>query len=303
MAALRQKLAFLFSIGKVPPVIVDEGSGGQTIEGSGTDKFVTEVATGIVGVLAMGALVSGGLSFYFAGSNLVDLMSFIVCLLGPTLAIQKVVLKKLGSFRSCHNQLRRSINRLNDQNERMIMSVNALESQATKLDKVRKDLSAQAARAGQSVDHLVNIVEENGKIQNEIMNLLQAEVLQSIMTAILHTDSDRNFVLCADEVEILIVRLKNIPGVEFDEVSFRSLLESNQGSLCLADVCKIARNLKEDASTVVKSCQSRREIFSSPKGAFTPRNKDKQLSRTGRGAAFKFKPRSFLKVKKLLGIF
>ena len=115
-----------------------------------------------------------------------------------------------------------------------------------RLQKVEDDLNEIAAKSGTQVDRLVNIVHENGELQEKIQDALQAQVMQQVMSAVLAVDRNRDFTLSPNEVQILEMRLQNIPGVIFDLAKFHHFLRSDVGELTLADVCGIAHNLKDD---------------------------------------------------------
>jgi len=308
------------TIGQVPPTEVDAETGETTIKGSESDKYAAGVPLSLVGLLALAALVSGGLSFYFIVSGLVDLTSVLVCVVGATVVVQKHKLRELGGFRGQHNHLRTQVNQLHVQNQKLTATVDRLTASTTKLTQVQTDLDKVAQASGQSVNQLVNIVQENGQLQTQILDHLQAEVLGQIMTAVLATDADRDFCLNQQEVETLVLRLKNLPGVDFNEASFRAFLKSDRGELTLSDVCAIARNLQDETQTMIAS---RGAVFESPThkntashiknrtNLFSPRHhKNRGAARGGEGddnknhhAIFQFKPRSFLERKKVLGLF
>ena len=102
-----------------------------------------------------------------------------------------------------------------------------------------------AVEAGEQVDRLVSIVQQNGQLQTKIKKQLEDDVIQSIMTTIIRTDRDGNFVLNRSEVYELEVRLENIPAVHFERQNFRNFLASDKDDLTLADLAKIVHNLKD----------------------------------------------------------
>ena len=109
-------------------------------------------------------------------------------------------------------------------------------------------LNDVAAEAGAQVDRLVNVVQENGKLQKTIKELLEDEVVREIMTAIISTDRDGSFTLDRREVYELEIRLNAIPAVHFEKQKFRDFLASDQDDLTLADLTHLVHNLK-DVST------------------------------------------------------
>lgn len=107
-------------------------------------------------------------------------------------------------------------------------------------------LNDVAMEAGAQVDRLVYIVQQNGEIQKKIKEQLEDEVAQQIMTALIATDRDGNFVLDRREVYELEMRLESIPAVHFEKEKFNSFLASNDNDLTLSDLSHIVKNLKDD---------------------------------------------------------
>ena len=114
------------------------------------------------------------------------------------------------------------------------------------LKDVEEKLGEVAATAGGQVHKLVAIVNKNGELLKQIDQLLQDQVAQSIMTAIIQTDHDGNFTLSPMEVTELIWKLHTIPGVHFDEQKFRNFLASDEDELTLTDLAGLVHNLKDD---------------------------------------------------------
>lgn len=115
-----------------------------------------------------------------------------------------------------------------------------------RLQDVEDQLNTVAAESGAQIDRLVKIVQENGEIQKEIKEMLEAEVTQSIMTAVITTDRDGNFTLDHNEVYELEYRLMGIPGVVFHREMFRKFIASDQDDLTLTDVSNMIKNLEDE---------------------------------------------------------
>jgi len=58
--------------------------------------------------------------------------------------------------------------------------------------------------------------------------MIQAEIIQNMFNVILTSDQNIDFQIGPIEMEILIVRLGLIDGVEFDEKEFRKVIAQNQ---------------------------------------------------------------------------
>ena len=91
----------------------------------------------------------------------------------PYLAFQKRILRKLGTFRSLHNQLREKVNDLMVQNDILTKNVDRLDDAVTELEQVEKDL-AKVAKT-RDLDRLVYVVSENKAI-NEKLKVIYAQI-------------------------------------------------------------------------------------------------------------------------------
>jgi hypothetical protein len=115
------------------------------------------------------------------------------------------------------------------------------------LQGVETKLEAVAAKSGAQVDRLVRVVHENGELQQQIKVLLEDEVVQNIMTAIIMTDRNGDFRLDRREVYELQVRLSSLPAIHFDKAQFENFLASDEGDLTLADLTNIIHNIKDES--------------------------------------------------------
>lgn len=113
------------------------------------------------------------------------------------------------------------------------------------LKQVEQDLAAISKTAGCNVDRLVDIVKENGAIQQKVKANLEASVMQNVLQAVLASDTDEDFQLNAREMKRLETRLANLPGIEFDVKNFRALVDT-QHDMQLRDIMALFRNLKQD---------------------------------------------------------
>lgn len=124
----------------------------------------------------------------------------------------------------------------------MVCTVSALRS----LHSVEADLSRIANRSNAQVDQLVHTAHELREVQDEMKKTLRGDVLQDIMKAVFSSDRDRDFTMSAHEVDNLLLHLRNMPGIRFNEAKFRQVCASRIGEVKIHDVCEIARNLQDD---------------------------------------------------------
>jgi hypothetical protein len=213
------------------------------VRGGETDRWVDFASYYAVQLVGLAGLLAGLVSFYVMAYHfLAEFASVFVMIFGVLVGYQKTKLVALGDFRGQHGALKQKVHMFHDENVRLNASINALAVQTAQLKQVEVALSEIAAASGQNTNALVEIVHENGQLQQEIIQKLQSEVTMQIMTAILQTDRDQNFILSAGEVNQLIMRLQNIPGVEFHENALRRRIGADTGDLTLADVCAMAHD-------------------------------------------------------------
>jgi hypothetical protein len=291
------KAAFA-SIGQSPIVAADATEGqthgedddddiGETsrtsiaeVRGGETDRWVDFASYYAVQLVGLAGLLAGLVSFYLMAYHfLAEFASVFVMIFGVLVGYQKTKLIALGDFRGQHGALKQKVHVFHDENVRLKASIDALAVQTAQLKQVEVALTEIAAASGQNTDALVAIVRENGQLQQEIIQKLQSEVTMQIMTAILQTDRDQNFILSAGEVNQLVMRLQNIPGVEFRESTLRRRVGADTGDLTLTDVCAMAHDY------LLPQPQGRRDDGTS--NTVAPNNNDDDR-------IFVFRPRSVL---------
>jgi hypothetical protein len=125
LQATKQSLATIGS----NPLIKDEDTGETVVKGETTDAIVTNVAMVPVAAVAATGLISGMVSFLTISAQLVDLASITLIMFAPYVAYQKWQLSSLGGLRGQQNRLRKSANRLSEQNGVLKRSMDHLEAQ------------------------------------------------------------------------------------------------------------------------------------------------------------------------------
>ena len=263
----------------------------EIVPGSDTDGLVTKQQNvPIVELLAITAFISGSLSMYWGITGIMMvgtttaatmsvilttllsqpiiivhiIMSTCVVVLAPVVTVQKVQLSALGTLREQQNELRTQINAFNQMNDELTKSVASIEDETEKIEQVNNELQIYAKSAGTTADRLVELCQEQQDINTEMQQHLQAKVLQQIVTITLQSDTNQNYIVSENEMNVLIERLQQIPGVIFHVEAFRHILNQSepQGSLTMTDICRIARNMQWNANkatttnTVVVSDES-----------------------------------------------
>jgi cell division FtsZ-interacting protein ZapD len=80
-------------------------------------------------------------------------------------------------------------------------------------------------------DKLVKQVNEYRTIQEDIKTDLRSKIQQTLLDVFMRSDKDEDFVIDPEEVDRLVTRLTNIPGVDFDEGKFRRALKKEGGDI------------------------------------------------------------------------
>lgn len=82
-------------------------------------------------------------------------------------------------------------------------------------------------------DKLVQQVNEYQRIQQNIKTDLRSKIQQTLLNVMMKSDQDEDFEIDPEEIDRLVLRLKNIPGVKFDEAKFRKAIARDGGDILL----------------------------------------------------------------------
>mmetsp|Transcript_24117 Transcript_24117/g.39909 ORF Transcript_24117/g.39909 Transcript_24117/m.39909 type:complete len:269 (-) Transcript_24117:1065-1871(-) len=215
-----------------------------TIKGEDTDAIHDKVKPSIMDIMGIAGMATSITTLVLTTGHLVDAASYTTVGLAPLAAYQKHQLQKLGGMRGQQNQLRSSVNDLQEQNNILTTSLDKLDVQVTNLEGIEESLQKVATDAQTSVNRLTDIVIRNGEIQAQIKKNLANQVLSSLVSIVVNTDSDRDFTLNDFELNILILRLKGVKGVGFDETNFRKVIP--KAPVPLQSIMRLVRNLLDD---------------------------------------------------------
>lgn len=154
-------------------------------------------------------------------------------------------LRIMGSVRQQVQYARQRVNSLATQNERLYRQLQHLDGMSSRLESVRHEMSKLIGK--QDPTRLIHCVERWRVIQQELNAALREQVQQEIIRAVVLTDADSNFVLSAQELERLILRLNNMPGVKLNEHALRQQLEMEDERSVQA-ILRLIRRILDDTS-------------------------------------------------------
>lgn len=185
---------------------------------------------------AMGTLLLAGGSATLAVLAMaiygpVSIVAGVVALaITPIVLIQRFHLNKLSTFREIHNKLRQNVNKISMENDDLERQTTRLHQKAERVKMVESNLDRIVAKQGGSVDQFVNLVKENGVLQQQMGELLTAQVAQQLMSSIVRADRDQDFDIEDQEVDQLIFQIRAIRGVDqIDENQLRMVLKKTKG--------------------------------------------------------------------------
>jgi hypothetical protein len=95
----------------------------------------------------------------------------------------------------------------------------------------------------------VQVVQEQKEVHEQIKECLRKKVLQNILSALVKSDADGNFMLHSRELEVLVVRLGMMDGVKFQERAFRQIMGTSNQSL--SQIMMLIRSLLQDDNETV----------------------------------------------------
>lgn len=94
----------------------------------------------------------------------------------------------------------------------------------------------------------MEINNEYKELNAKIKKNLERAVVQQVVTVVVQSDTNRDFTLTPQELEMLVMRLKMIKGIDFDETNFRNAVSQDEdGIIHLAEIMKVLRNLMDDS--------------------------------------------------------
>lgn len=210
---------------------------------------------GLAVVFALAAMAMEG--------SIVCYMAFVLPLaLAPYVIVQRRYINKLPTLRGQISLCREHASRLAQQNLRFSKENDRMEAEMNRLQAIEQQLEATVLESGGSVEELLRLLKENGKIQKQMMDIQRAEELQSVMAAMFRADRDGDFRISEEEFDELILRLKCFNIVDKDRIR-ETLMHSAMGQRSITSMYQdledeIREDLEDDTtfSTTSRSNQA-----------------------------------------------
>jgi cell division protein FtsB len=155
-------------------------------------------------------------------SAIVLLAGLLSAVIGPYLYHQETQLTDIKTLQETKRATEAEVNRLTQTNRELVQNVDDLTRSVDRLQVIEQALSVLHDKSGTTVQEFSQQVEDGKALLNNMKGNLKSSVLQNLLSVILRSDVDRDFVIDETEVTDLIHRISNIAGVRIDETKFRT---------------------------------------------------------------------------------
>lgn len=222
--------------------------------------------TSIFSVVVFGL---SGLSFVFQGFAIAYNIELLVVIISGALAsvvtstatMKQIMMQRVDTLRVVHNQIRMEVNHFMEENHLLTSNVDNLEEEVDKLQAVEQQLKSIAKKQNTTAEELMSLVKENRATLHEQKKMAKAELQEQLLATVLRTDRDGDFKIDDKEANVLILRMKNHGGIEFDEGRVRDALTKTHGSL--GGLMTIIRDIGDGVDDEEDSDKASRDLNSS----------------------------------------
>lgn len=142
------------------------------------------------------------------------------------------------SLRKVQNDLRHKVNGFADANMELSNNTGRLEEKLAPLKETEQRLSSIAEKNGSTVNKLRDLVKENHKIQNEQKKLINDDIVQDMMEAVLNSERSEDGHFSDREIKRLVMRLKGLPAIIINEELLMAKLQKNRSISSVLDAMK-----------------------------------------------------------------
>jgi regulator of replication initiation timing len=162
--------------------------------------------------------------------------------IGPYAYWQQTRLTDIAALKETHKAIQAEVDRLHVENERLSASIAELGEAVERLEDVEVALDTITKTQGQSIGEFENQVAQNREILKSMKTNLKSSVLQNLLSVIMSTDTDKDMVVDATEIDNLIRRIENIGGVEVHDDRFRAAFSGKS----VSSIMGVIQNLLRD---------------------------------------------------------
>jgi cell division protein FtsB len=196
--------------------------------------------------LALGSIISSIAAVIIIGGSVLKAAVILTFLLGPYSAFQHSRIVDIQALKESYKALSKEVRHLSHENTRLKTEVQNMSSTVDELEDLENTLDTIQKTETKSVQDLVTSVEKNRQTLMKMETNVRASVLQNIITVLMTSDTDNNFVLSNQETNKLLDTVRGMKGVTVNEKKFRKIVKETNGSL--KGIIDIISNLLSDGS-------------------------------------------------------
>mmetsp|Transcript_28563 Transcript_28563/g.60573 ORF Transcript_28563/g.60573 Transcript_28563/m.60573 type:complete len:276 (+) Transcript_28563:92-919(+) len=156
-----------------------------------------------------------------AGKGMVFSSSALGAAHSPVVIYKERQLTKEDTFRTALNGIREEQGRLSNQNDILSAEIDDLQSEVDRMKDVEAALRELSETQGSQLDELMDLINENKEINNGLREVLKMKCLEEVIGLVLDIDNDGSFTIQNREVDRLIIGMRLIEEISFDEAMFR----------------------------------------------------------------------------------
>ena len=134
------------------------------------------------------------------------------------------------------------VDKLQEENKKLAENVADLTTSVQHLEDVQEALNSITNTQGQSVEEFSKQVDENRRLLKQMKSNLKASILQNLLSVILRSDADSDFIISESETDDLVRRLNNLSGLKLRETKFRAAVLGKS----IQSVMDVVKNLLRD---------------------------------------------------------
>lgn len=149
----------------------------------------------------------------------------------PAVIIKERQLTKEDTFRAALNGIRVEQARLSDENDILSAEIDDLQSEVDRMKDIEMALRELSETQGSQLSQLMDLIHQNKEINEGMRCVLKAKAAEEVISLVLDIDCDGSFTIEKKEIERLIIGMKLMDGISFNEKKFRLDLAKCEGSV------------------------------------------------------------------------
>ena len=149
----------------------------------------------------------------------------------PVVIVKERQLTKEDTFRTALNGIREEQGRLTQENDILSAEIDDLQSEVDRMKDIEMALRELSETQGSQLTQLMDLIHQNKEINEGMRCVLKSKAAEEVISLVLDIDNDGSFTIQDKEIDRLIIGMKLMDGVAFDEKLFRRDLAECGGSV------------------------------------------------------------------------